>query len=304
LSKTLSESAGQLFRPQHPEWACEFTSRHITIAGVDARRRRVLGKAAREVPADTLDPGLANVNIQNSERLRAAIRDTLRAASFKGSEIALVLPDEAARISLVNAETLPKSLQEQQTFLRWKLKKTVPFDVDAAQIAFRVIGGRGERNERNGGHDIVVALSPRSIIQEYETLMESLDIHAGFVTPSTLAALNLMLPPKDDMLFVKLAPDCVTTTVFQHGRISFYRRVAELGVYESVYPTMLYYQDKLGGTTLHEIVVCGYDVDAKPVIAELHEKTGIPVRQMEPGNVEDVYKPALGAVHLSWATLI
>jgi hypothetical protein len=301
LSKTLTDSARQLFRPQQPEWACEFTSRHIIIAGVDARRRRVQGKAAGEVPDDALEPGLANVNIHNRDRLRAALRDTLRAASFKGSEIALVLPDEAARISLVNAEALPKTLQEQQTFLRWKLKKTVPFDVDTAQIAFRVIGARGERN---GGYDIVVALSPRSIIQEYETLLEGLDIHAGFVTPSTLAAVNLMPAPKDDMLFVKLAPDCVTTSVFQHGRISFYRRVAELGLYESVYPTMLYYQDKLGGTTLHEIVVCGYDVDAKPVIAELHEKTGIPVRQMEPRNLEDVYKPALGAVHLSWATLI
>jgi hypothetical protein len=34
---------------------------------------------------------------------------------------------------------------------------------------------------------------------------------------------------------------------------------------------------------------------------ELQQKTGIPFVQLEPRNVEDLYKPALGAVHLSWA---
>ena len=42
----------------------------------------------------------------------------------------------------------------------------------------------GARGRNGGGYDIVVALSPRSIIEEYEILMEELDIHAGFVTPS------------------------------------------------------------------------------------------------------------------------
>ena len=301
MSKGLLETTRQLFKPQMPAWACEFTPRNIVVAGVDGSRRRVAGKGTSEVPDGTLAPGLADGNIQNSERLRTIMRDTLRAAAFKGSEIALVLPDEAARISLINTETLPKTLQEQQTFLRWKLKKTVPFDADSAQIAFRVIGTPANTG---GGYDIVVALSPRSIIHEYENLMEGLDIHAGFVTPSTLAALQLMPPPKDDTLFVKVAPDCVTTTIFQQGKISFYRRVAELGIYESVYPTILYYQDKLGGTTFREIVVCGYDFRTQAIITELQEKTGISARHLEPRSVDDLFKPALGAVHLSWANTI
>jgi hypothetical protein len=37
---------------------------------------------------------------------------------------------------------------------------------------------------------------------------------------------------------------------------------------------------------------------------ELQERTGIPAQQFEPRNVDDIYKPALGAVHLSWANLI
>ncbi len=301
MNKAAAESTHHLFKAQQPVWACEFTARHVIVGGVDGKRRRVVGGASSELTDGVLSPGLTDVNIQNADRLRASVRETLKAASFKGSEIALVLPDEAARISLVNAETLPKTIEEKQTFLRWKLKKTVPFDADSAQIAFRVVGTRGTNG---GGYDVVVALSPRNIIEEYENLMEGLDIHAGFVTPSTLAAMNLMPPPKDDTLFVKVAPDCVTTTIFQQGRISFYRRVAGLAVYESVYPTILYYQDKLGGSAFREIVVCGFGSGTPSIVADLQDKTGIPSRQLEPRKVDDIYKPTLGAVHFSWANLI
>jgi hypothetical protein len=64
---------------------------------------------------------------------------------------------------------------------------------------------------------------------------------------------------------------------------------------------VLYYQDKLGGTTFHQMVVCG---DAgNDAISELAERIGMPAVSLEPRNVDDIYKPALGAVHLSWASL-
>ncbi len=291
MSKALTESVQQLFRPQQPLWACEFTSRHVIVAGVDGKRRRIQGRTAADIPG--------GITIHQEELLRPLVQESLRAASFKGSEIALVIPDEAARIAFMTTETLPRTFEEQQTFLRWKLKKTVPFDVDDAQIGFRLLGDRKE-----SGYDVVVAMSPRDIIERYENLMDQLGIQAGFVIPSTLAALNLLNVPLDDTLFVKIAPDCITTTVFMSKRMKFYRRVADLGLYESVYPTILYYQDKLGGTSLKGIIVCSDTYDGRAAIEELQERTGIPAQQFEPRNVDDIYKPALGAVHLSWANLI
>jgi hypothetical protein len=291
LSRALTESVQQLFRPQQPLWACEFTTSHVVVAGVDGKRSRVQGKTAMDLPD--------GVDIHHSDQLRGFVQESLRAASFKGSEIALVIPDESARIAFLTTDTLPKTLEEQQTFFRWKLKKTVPFDVDDAQIGFRVLGDR-----KASGYDVVVAMSPRNIVEGYESLMDNLGIHAGFVIPSTLAALNLLHVPAKDMLFVKIAPDCITTTVFMDKRMKFYRRVAELGLYESVYPTVLYYQDKLGGTTFKGMIVCSYESDGRSAINELQERLGIPTAQFEPRNVDDIYKPALGAVHLSWANLI
>src|SRR5262249_32738908 len=142
--------------------------------------------------------------------------------------------------------------EEQRTFIRWKLKKSIPFDVDTAQVAYRILGP----HRAGTGVDILVALSPRSTVREYEMLFDDLDIHAGMVLPSTLAALNVFPPPAGDALFVKISPDCVTTTVFQDRRVQFYRRVTDVSLYDAVYPTVLYYQDKLGGQSLQQLYVC------------------------------------------------
>src|SRR5262249_11822405 len=143
-----------------------------------------------------------------------------------------------------------------------------------------------------------VALSPRSVVQEYESLFDAMDIHAGLVLPSTLAALNLIKVPAEDALFVKVSPDCVTTTIFQNRRVQFYRRVTDVSLYDAVYPTVLYYQDKLGGTTLGRLYVLGYDKDLQASLQEIEVKLGLVPQRIEPRSIEDIYKPALGAIHL------
>ena len=75
-------------------------------------------------------------------------------------------------------------------------------------------------------------------------------------------------------------------------------------IYDAVYPTVMYYQDKLGGTTLSSATVCGYDRDLHSEMEELEDRLGVPVRSMEPRKIEDIYKPALGAAGFAWTNLI
>jgi hypothetical protein len=283
LSKTLAEKVTDFFKPQAPLWACELTHRHVIVAGAASNRKSI---ANRRVESMLPEGGLGGA--------RPVIRELLSQCGFKGSEIAVVIPDETARIAFVTAENPTSNPEEQQTFIRWKLKKSVPFDVDEAQVAYRVLGP----NRTGAGVDILVALSPRSVVHEYEQIFESLDIHAGTVLPSTLAALNLMVPPPGDALFVKVAPDGITTTVFQRQRIQFYRRVTDASLYDAIYPTVLYHQDKLGGTRFERLYVCGYDEDLRYSFEEIQDRLALLPQRIEPQSVDDIYKPALGAVHL------
>jgi hypothetical protein len=301
LSKTAVQTLTDFFRPQAPLWACELTSTHAIVAGVNSKRKKIADKFAADLPAGVLSSEDADGKPALTVPLLGPIvRQLLGQVGFKGSEIAVVVPDDTARIAFLTAENPSKNAEEQRTFIRWKLKKSVPFDVDTAQVAYRIMGPH-----RNGsGVDILVALSPRSRIAEYEALFESLDIQAGIVLPSTLAALNLLTPPPVDALFLKVAPDCVTTTILQNGRIQFYRRVVGVSLYDAVYPTVLYYQDKLGGSALKALYVCGYDTDLQALLAEVEEKLGLRAQRLEPRGIDDLYKPALGAIHLKPETAL
>ena len=256
---------------------------------------------------DAISGSLAGKNLTDAEAVREITKDAFRRAGVRGFEVSVIIPDDSSRIALVTVEKLAGKAEDRESFLRWKMKKSVPFDVDTAQIAYQVLGPHEGSDEK--GVDVIVALSPRSIVQEYEDLLERLDIHAGYVVPSTIAAMNLRPTPPagarpEDVLFVKVAPDAIATTVFQNNRARFYRRVAEMPLYDAVYPTMMYYQDKLGGKHLSSATVCGYDRDLLSEMEELEDRLAVPVRGMEPRSVEDIYKPALGAVGFVWANLI
>lgn len=307
MSSSLLSPIRQVFKSPRPLWACEFTSRHVIVAGVDSSHKKIAGRAVEPLPLDAVSSSLNGKNLVDSETVRDITKDAIRRAGVRGYEMSVVIPDDSSRIALVTAENLAGKADDREAFLRWKLKKTVPFDADTAQIAYQVLGPHEGRDEK--GVDVMVALSPRSIVQEYEELLEKLDIHAGYVVPSTIALMNLH--PEggaegrpEDVLLVKVSPDSIATTVYQKRRPRFYRRVAEMPLYDAVYPTMMYYQDKLGGTSLSSAIVCGYDRDLHSDMEELEDRLNVPVRGMEPRNTEDIYKPALGAVGLVWANLI
>ncbi|PYR98454.1 MAG: hypothetical protein DMG12_22960 [Acidobacteria bacterium] len=295
MSKSLVEKITEVFQARVPLWACELTSKHIIVAGVNKNRSQVAAKLAMDLPSGTFAGSLTGTNIHNLETLRSNLKDLLSQVGFKGSEIVVIVPDDAARIAFLTAERLSKDPEVVQTFIRWKLKKTVPFEVEQAQVAFRVLGPHHGATSV----DMLIAISPRSVVEEYESLFDSLGIHAGLVLPSTLAALNLFDVPPKDTLFLKIAPDCMTTTVFQNQRMQFYRRVTGMPLYDAVYPTVMYYQDKLGGKALEQLTVCGYDSDIRSSVDELQGKLGLRPLRLGPKSIDDMFKPVLGGIHLS-----
>ena len=302
MTKNVLEPVTQLFRPQRPLWACEFTSRHLIVAGVNSSRKKIAAKGISTLSDHAVNGSLLEKNIIDHGSVLEFLKELMREAGFKGHEIGVVIPDDSARISFITTETLPGSEEERTAFIRWKLKKTVPFDIDNAQVAYNILGTRFNGN--NKGTDLLVTLSPRSVIEEYESLMEELGYEAGFVIPSSLAALNLFAIPAGDVLFVKIAPGCIATTIFRNGQAEFYRKVAETPLFDAIYPTLMYYQDKLSGSGLTGVTVCEYDMDMASELSELQDRLHLPVQRLGPRTVDDIFKPVLGAVDVVWANLI
>jgi type IV pilus assembly protein PilM len=277
-----------LFGPDLPVWACELTPQRAVVVRSADNRRSLRASAARELEPGALVPRLRDVNILDSTAVRSAVGKALEQSGFFGSEIVLVVPDDAVRVALVDVESFPSAESEQLAFVRWKFRKSVPFDVNTARVSWEKLSG-------DGVNRLLAALAPESVIRQYEEIVESFGLHAGRVVGSTLGALGLVPSSRGDVMFINKSDAAITTSVLSDGRIRFYRKVPAQSVYDAAYPTFVYYQDKLGGSELTGLIWCGGAIDDAEQ-AELERGLGRRIEALLSGDVEDTYKPALGAL--------
>src|SRR5258708_32350946 len=107
------------------------------------------------------------------------ICDRLRA---KNEVAALLLPDTVIRVFVQHFDQFPRSAKEAIPMLRWKLKKSVPFEVDETLISYM------RQAPREGGVDVVTALGRLRIVREYEGIAEQSGLQPGVVLSASLAA--------------------------------------------------------------------------------------------------------------------
>lgn len=294
MSNVVSRGFSALFGPDRPRWACELAPGAAVVVEVSPDRRRVASAASAPLPDDAVRPGVRGRNVEDPRGVEGALARALDEAGFSGSELVLVVPDGAARVGLLRIESMPSRSADQESFIRWKLRKNVPFDVNAARVVF-------EKLDANGAVDLLTIVSPLAVMEEYESVVDALGIHPGVVVLSTLAALNLLDgdSPVDEALFVKSSRAAIVTTIVKGGRLRFYRRLPRpVSLEDAIYPTLMYYQDKLGegaGGGIGEVILCSETGDGDDVAA-CGDRLGVRPRPLHPAGVRDAYKPALGAL--------
>src|SRR5271154_2967341 len=113
---------------------------------------------------------------------------------------ALILPDYCARIAVLDFDNFPTDPVEQLALLRFRMKKSVPFDVDSAIFSYAAQPRKKDKEKM----EVLAAVMSAEIVGRYEAPFRAAGFHPGLVTTSSLAALNLMQPEQVTML-VKLS---------------------------------------------------------------------------------------------------
>src|SRR5271166_2008947 len=120
--------------------------------------------ACEITPEGALTPGLTQANVTAREALVLALRDSLAAVAGRSGDLCLVIPDAATRIILLDFDTLPDQPQEADAVVRFRLKKSLPFDVDQSSVSF-------DRQGTSNPVKVVAAVTPRTVLEEYESLV-------------------------------------------------------------------------------------------------------------------------------------
>jgi len=100
------------------------------------------------------------------------------------------------RLAVLDFESLPTKEEERLALIKFRMRKTLPFDVDEAALSYHI----------QAGNKVIAAVSPIEIVARYEAPFRAAGIHPGFVTSSSLALLEL-LPVKGSILVAHRSPE-------------------------------------------------------------------------------------------------
>ncbi len=266
----------------HPAGVCEIASDRVGAARWSGSGSLESGAAIALGPG-AIVPSPVEPNVVSGELLRAALRTAFDQTSLRGQSIALLLPDPVVRVFIFPFETLPRRADEAIPLLRWRLKKSVPFDVDDTVISAM------RQTSRDGGLEVITAVARQPIIREYEEAVVAAGGEPGVVLTSTLACLPLLSETGATML-LRAGGKSLTTVIVRGSNLCVYRststateaaQVDVQAILDEIFPAVAYHQDTWGGE-LDRVLITGFgDREETVRLAVGNEMT------VETGNLTD-----------------
>jgi len=228
----------------HPPLAVEVAQDRVAAARW-SRTGSLDGFAVESLPPGSVLPSAVEVNLPNVAAVKTAVANAFGRLRARDEEVALILPDPVIRVFVQHFDEFPRSDEEAIPILRWKLKKSVPFEADETLISYM------RQAPREAGVDIVTALARLRIVREYESLVEAAGLHPGVVLSASLAAISLLEDGKATLL-ARVSGSALTAAITRSGVLCSYRctelpaRGADLTpqmLLEEIFPVAAYYQD-------------------------------------------------------------
>ena len=258
-----------------PPVACEISADRIVAVRV-GEGAKVEAAAAATLSPGFLTPGLQQANIPEREKLVPVLRDALAAVAGRTHDVCLIIPDATTRVMLLEFETLPDKQEDAAAVVRFRLKKSVPFDVEQSSVTF----------DRQGSAlpiRIVAAVTPRAVLEEYETVVCDAGFNPGSVLPSTLAALGLADASRPTMV-IKVEHGTTTFAIVDQDQLLLYRALDNAGaavtgesLVDDVNTSLVYFEDRYG-VNVDRVLVTG--VQSAQTLQEALAGSGIAVDEL------------------------
>jgi type IV pilus assembly protein PilM len=279
-------------RGDAPDAAIEIAAHRVTVVGLSRGAATVQGWASEPLPAGAVVPSLTALNIVDTGAVTAAVRQALAHAGVKARRAGLVIPDLAAKVSLVPFEKIPERRQDLAGLITWQVRKSAPFRIDDAQLAF-VEGAR----YGDAGRTFVVTLARKDIVRQYEDVCAAAGVHTGIVDLASFNVINAALAQQDaalsgsqaDWLLVNSTAESQTLAIMRGDTLMFFRSKpidADESLADLVHQTAMYYEDRLQGAGFAQVVLAGTAAESGEAVRRgLAERLHAPVVALEPGQV-------------------
>jgi type IV pilus assembly protein PilM len=271
----------------HPQVAIEISPERVAGARF-ARTGSLHGFAIENLPAGALVPSAVESNMANAAAVKSAASSVCTRLGAKDEDVALLLPDPVIRVFVQHFDDFPRTSEEAIPMLRWKLKKSVPFEVDETLLSYM------RQAPRVDGVDVVTAIARLRIIREYEGLVEQAALRPGVVLSITLAAISILEDQRPTLL-ARVSGTALTTAIVRQGVLAGYRctelpthagSVTPQMLLEEIFPLVAYYQDTWQ-EGIQAVRVAGLGKRLQEFVGPLEEEFKCDVRSLLNAAVSD-----------------
>jgi|GEM_PF-3355020 len=257
----LSKWKRMITEPAYPNVGIEINSDCVRLAAVNVQGGKIQVEHLDSVPLPSSAVQITpfKPNILELEPVAEALKDLWMRARQRTPKVCLLLQDRSALAFSVMLEAPPENREECVELLRFKLKKSIPFRVEEAQISYFLDSGVPDYRSSN----LWVTVMNAHVLQQYEEIIRATTgSDCGLVDLSTFNLMNLAHSEiynqhwqGEDHLYINLNRDYISLAITQRDRLVFYRSremTYQNGVFEEameeIHPAMMFYQDKLSGS--------------------------------------------------------
>ncbi len=282
-----------------PTVAVDIAADGVSAVAVTRAATGVTGHAHAPLPAGVVTPAATAANVRDREAAAAAVRDVLGRLPRRDPRVSLLVPDSAAKVSVLRFESAPARRADLERLIRWKVRDAVPFGLDDAQVAWDATAPHA------AGCDFVAVVMRRDIVEEYEAVALAAGVQPGVVAPASFGLLRLVraggypAAGAGDRLLVHAAAGYNSAAIVQDGNLALYRsqpgdREADLA--DLVHRTAMYYEDRLGGAGFTQVLLVADHRAAQAVTGRLAARIDAPIVPLHASGGADVPAAAAGAL--------
>jgi len=305
-----------LTEPNYPKAALGLEKESVTALALQKEGKGIFGikqAATSLLPEHLLTPSFTEQNISSREEMLVLLDEVVTTAGLrKQKRWSVSLPSNTARTAILTLENEPVSKDELTEVLDWKAENTFGAPSGELRISRRKIA-----SDAAGKMRYFATAVKLSVINEYETLFESLGWRAGLILPRAVSEANWLIDKKEtDSLLISSQPDGFTALLLRGDEPTVVRSVTctESETDDEIYRLLMFYRDRFGDDAsekfLEKLLVVGKNFTSarlKEIAAEALGKTLNILRPEDVGlnipdqtlNFDDIAAPA-GLAALGW----
>jgi hypothetical protein len=256
-----------LTEPNYPKAAIGLEREAVTALALQKEGRGQFGvkqASTIELPKNLLTPSFVERNISSAEQLRVLLEEAVVSAGLMSQKNwSVSLPSNTARTAILTLDNGTTAKGETEEILDWKAEQSFGAPSGELRITRHKIS-----NDAEGRSRYFATAVKLSVIDEYETIFESLGWTAGLILPRAVSETQWLMrnAGRTDSLLLSSQNDGFTAMLLRGDEPAVVRTVTctQSERDDEIYRLLMFYNDRFAdpqsGGLLETLLVIGKDL--------------------------------------------